>query len=55
VHLELPEDIAAEEVDEKFIKLNLETMKQRRPILDEKGLDVLKNEIAQAKSPIILI
>ena len=55
VHLELPEDIADEEVDEKFIKLNLETMKQRRPILDEKGLDVLKNEIAQAKSPIILI
>ena len=55
VHLELPEDIAAEEVDEKYVQLHLETQKTRRPIVDEKWLEILKNEITKAKSPIILI
>lgn len=53
VHLELPEDIAAEEVEEEFVPLSLE--KIRRPVADEKSIKILKEKIEKAKSPIILI
>jgi acetolactate synthase-1/2/3 large subunit len=36
VCLELPEDIAGEEVEEEFAILDLKVQKQRRPIIDEK-------------------
>jgi acetolactate synthase-1/2/3 large subunit len=36
VCLELPEDIAAEIVEEEFAILDLKTQKQRRPVIDEK-------------------
>lgn len=52
VHIELPEDIAAEEVDE-IPEISLE--KIRRPIVDEKNILRLKTEIEKAKKPIILI
>ncbi len=53
VHLELPEDIASEEVDKEFEPLRLE--KIRRPIADEKSINILKEKLENAKSPIILI
>ena len=52
VHIELPEDIAREEVDE-IPDIFLE--KIRRPIVDEKWILKLKEELEKAKSPIILI
>ena len=52
VHIELPEDIAREEVDE-IPDIFLE--KKRRPIVDEKWILKLKEELEKAKSPIILI
>lgn len=55
VHLELPEDIAAEEVDEKYAIVDLKTQKQRRPVIDRKWVSLLIEEITNAKSPIILI
>lgn len=53
VAIELPEDIAAEEVENTFIPLEVE--KIRRPVIDEKMLEILKNKLENAKSPIILI
>lgn len=55
VHIELPEDIAAEEVEEQYSIINLETQKQRRPVIDRKWVSILINEISKAKNPIILI
>ena len=55
VHLELPEDIAAEDVEEQYSIINLHTQKQRRPVVDRKWVSVLIEEISKAKSPIILI
>jgi len=55
VCLELPEDIAGEEVDAEFAILDLKVQKQRRPIIDEKWVELLISEIQNAKSPIILI
>lgn len=52
VHIELPEDIAGEEIDETSM---IEYEKIRRPIIDEKSLAILKKELEQAKTPIILI
>lgn len=52
VHIELPEDIATEEVDEIP---EISTEKIRRPIVDEKAILRLKREIENAKKPIILI
>jgi len=36
VHLELPEDIAGEEVEEKYSLVDLGTQKIRRPVVDYK-------------------
>jgi len=55
VHLELAEDIAAEEVPEKYSIPNLWTRKIRRPIPDYKAIPELIKEIEKAKSPIILV
>jgi len=53
VHLELAEDIAAEELDDKFTPLKLE--KVRRPVVDEKWIKLLEDKLRKAKSPILLI
>jgi acetolactate synthase I/II/III large subunit len=53
VAIELPEDIAAEEVENP--DLNISNEKIRRPIIDEKAINRLKEELEKAKSPIILI
>lgn len=54
VHLELPEDIASEEVpDNQSYVISAE--KIRRPVLDEKSLQNLIDRLENAKSPIILI
>jgi len=54
VHIELPEDIAWEIVDEKDIEI-LDIVKIRRPRIDEKMMKILIKEIESAKTPIILI
>jgi len=53
VLIELPEDIAAEEVDisPNFTDLH----KIRRPVADEKAIQSLKRELENAKAPIVLI
>lgn len=53
VHIELPEDIAEEYV-ENYIPLSF-SEKVRRPQIDEKALEHLVNELSQAKTPLILI
>lgn len=55
VHLELPEDIAAEEVPEKYSITDLQTRKIRRPVPDFKAIPELIMELEKAKAPIILI
>ena len=55
VHLELPEDIAGEEVEEKYSLVDLGTQKIRRPVVDYKWIPLLITEIQKASSPIILI
>ena len=55
VHLELPEDIAAQEVDEKYAIVDLKTQKMRRPIADDTAISLLREDMLKAKSPIILI
>jgi acetolactate synthase I/II/III large subunit len=52
VHLELPEDIAAEEVDKYFL---FPTEKVRRPAAEEKAIKNAVEMIEQAKKPLILI
>ena len=51
VHLELPEDIAAEDVDSQPIPISL----VRRPIAEEKSLKAAVELIRSAKSPLLLI
>ncbi len=51
VHLELPEDIAEEGCDATPINF----YKVRRPIADDKAIDLAMSEIENAKSPIIVI
>lgn len=55
VCLELPEDIAAEIVEDSYAIVDLKTQKQRRPVIDKKWVEILIQEMTQAKSPIILI
>jgi len=55
VHLELPEDIAEEMVDDNYALVDLKTQKQRRPVIDKKWVELLINEMTNAKSPVILI
>jgi len=52
VHIELAEDIAAEEVTQTTI---FPREKIRRPQIDEKMLAILVDRIGQAKTPIILV
>jgi len=54
VHIELPEDIASEDVsvsDQFFTVPN----KIRRPVIDDKAFDILQDELQKSKKPIILI
>ncbi len=53
VAIELPEDIAAEMVENP--NLNISVEKIRRPIIDEKAIALLVQELQKAKSPIILV
>ncbi|MDD5769481.1 MAG: acetolactate synthase large subunit [Candidatus Gracilibacteria bacterium] len=53
VAVELPEDIAGEFVENPELIISNE--KVRRPIIDEKSILILKEELQKAKSPIILI
>lgn len=53
VSIELPEDIARDEV--KNPNLDISMQKIRRPIVDEQSIEILKNELQSAKSPIILV
>jgi len=55
VHIELPEDIAAEEVETEYSITDLATRKIRRPVIDSKSLQTLISELESARSPIILI
>ncbi len=55
VHLELPEDIAAHEVPEKYSITDLATRKIRRPVPDYKAIPELIAELEKARAPIILI
>lgn len=55
VHLELPEDIAGEEVTKEFAISNLDTRKIRRPVADYKMIPELISELEKAKAPIILV
>lgn len=55
VHLELPEDIAEEIVDEQYALVDLKTQKQRRPVIDKKWVELLVSEMQNATSPVILI
>jgi len=52
-HIELPEDIASENVDEIFQPLK--AVKLRRPIADPKGIGIAADMIRNAKNPIIII
>ncbi len=51
VHLELPEDIAAEETDEPLIHPSV----SRRPIAEEKSIAAAVDLIRQAKQPLLVI
>ena len=53
--IELPEDIAWEHVDRDIEHIIHDPMKIRRPIIDQKSLYLLKNELEKSRSPIILI
>lgn len=53
VAIELPEDIAWEEINEEIFEIN--TNKIRRPVIDDKSFELLVWELQKAKSPIILI
>lgn len=55
VHLELPEDIAEEIVDDEYALVDLKTQKQRRPVIDKKWVELLISEMQNATSPVILI
>jgi len=55
VHIELAEDIAAEEVPEEYSLVDLKTQNTRRPIADEKSIPLLIEEIQKATSPVILV
>ena len=53
VSIELPEDIARDEVQNPNLDISMQ--KIRRPIVDEKSIEILKNELKSAKYPIILV
>ncbi len=53
VHLELPEDIAGEMIDDHFAPIEFE--KIRRPIADEKAIARIIAKLESAKNPMILV
>ncbi|MBP7061627.1 hypothetical protein KBA84_02220 [Patescibacteria group bacterium] len=53
IHIELAEDIAAEEVDSDVTIIPRD--KIRRPQIDSKMLEILVDRIRQAKTPMILV
>ncbi len=55
VHLELPEDIAWEEVPEEYSIIDLGTLPQRRPVPDKKSIEILITELEKYSHPIILV
>ena len=55
VHIELAEDIAGEDVPEKYSLTDLNTRKIRRPVPAYKAIPELIEEIQKAKAPIILV
>ncbi|MCH8518354.1 acetolactate synthase large subunit [Candidatus Gracilibacteria bacterium] len=55
VHLELPEDIAGEEVSEEYSIIELGTLPQRRPVPDKKSIQILIGELEKYKHPVILV
>ena len=54
VHIELPEDVASEEIEFSLDLIN-KIPYSRRPIIDEKMLQILIEKLESAKSPIILV
>lgn len=52
-HIELPEDVAREDVDDKFQPHQEERI--RRPIPDEKAVRIAAEMIKQAKQPVIIV
>ncbi len=55
VHLELPEDIAGEEVEAEYSITDLGIQNMRRPVIDAKSLHILITKLEKAKAPIILV
>lgn len=55
VCLEIPEDIAGENIEKGSCVVDLNISKHRRPVLDEKWMKNLISELEKAKSPIILV
>ena len=51
VHLELPEDIAAEETDEPVIPASL----MRRPIAETKSIQAAVNRLQKSKRPLLIV
>ena len=54
VHIELPEDVASEEIEFSLDSIN-KIPYSRRPIIDDKMLQILIEKLESAKSPIILV
>ena len=54
VHIELPEDIASEEIEFSLDLIN-KIPYSRRPIIDDKMLQILIQKLENAKSPVILV
>ena len=54
VHIELPEDVASEEIEFSLDLIN-KIPYSRRPIIDDKMLQILIEKLESAKSPIILV
>ena len=53
VHLELPEDIAGEMIDDHFAPIV--SAKVRRPISESKTIDLVIKKLSSAKHPMILV
>lgn len=53
VHLELPEDIAGEMIDDHYAPITYE--KVRRPVPDKKAIQILVDKLNEAKKPMILV
>lgn len=55
VHIELPEDIAGEEVRNEFALTDLWVRKHRRSVPDKKSIALLIKQLENAVSPVILV